>query len=408
MDVTIENPRGRVPVSLILDDSCPVVNLTHHWIRDCWDIAPNHQGTQPRIPWHNLPAEIPADFARKFADWAGENGVRGKFSVIPMPAGLGRIDQGLPGVPAAKLADWMEVIRTRLAPSFDLTPEMITHTFVVDVTRWQLLPDLEQYEWTAGKSVEQLTEYIAAALQVLRNAGIVAEGVTSPGGFGYGAVEEYAQATLAASRAVNGLRTPFYFKEVTVGTPVPPEVKYPNRERGEAVVSIIACTGDWFGGWTGWDLGNPDQCLTEDLQGGRLREVIDAGVPAVICSHWPGYYFNGTEDGFRVCQTVVERLNRLENIVWMKTSEIADYWAARALAQVSATQGGATVTTPVPWPACTLRFPACRASGIRQDQEPLRRTPGLRSLVPGTWTLEGGDTWVCLDLPEGTTHLTVS
>jgi len=30
---TIENPLCRVPVSMILDDACPVVNLSHFWIR---------------------------------------------------------------------------------------------------------------------------------------------------------------------------------------------------------------------------------------------------------------------------------------------------------------------------------------------------------------------------------------
>jgi len=167
------------------------------------------------------------------------------------------------------------------------------------------------------------------------------------------------------------------------------------------VVSIIAHTGDWFGGWTGWDLGDPDRCLTEDLAGGRLRQVIDAGVPAVICSHWPGYYFNGEEKGFEVCRTVVRRLNRLDNILWMKNSEIADYWAAKALATLSPLPDGVAVQTPVPWRQCTLRLAGRRASSARAGDLDLRRVPGRRSLAPGTWCVEGNDTWVCADLPAG-------
>ena len=206
---------------------------------------------------------------------------------------------------------------------------------------------------------------------------------------------------------MNGRRTPFYFKEVeTTGAPAP-EVKYPDTETGEAVVSIIACTGDWFGGWTGWDLGDPDRCLTEDLQAGLLREMIDAGQPAVICSHWPVYYFNGTEEGFAVCRAVVDRLNRLDTILWMKTSEIAEYWAARALATVTALPAGAAIRTPLPWRECTLRLAPCRPARVCAGGLELRQAPGRRSLAPGTWTTEGHDTWVCLDLPAGETHVTV-
>ena len=47
----------------------------------------------------------------------------------------------------------------------------------------------------------------------------------------------------------------------------------------------MACTGDWTGNWTGCGEVDADQYITEDLQGGRLPAVIDAGDPALLCSH---------------------------------------------------------------------------------------------------------------------------
>ena len=43
--------------------------------------------------------------------------------------------------------------------SFDLTPEMLTHTRVVDLKTWQLTEQWEQSEWV-DPPVELLTDYI--------------------------------------------------------------------------------------------------------------------------------------------------------------------------------------------------------------------------------------------------------
>ncbi|HEY3280999.1 MAG TPA: hypothetical protein VGN26_01885 [Armatimonadota bacterium] len=408
MEAHLENPRGLVPISLILDDSCPVLNLTRPWIRDCWDIAPPHRGQTPRVPWQELPEEIPADFARAFADWAGKEGVKGKFSVVPMPAGLGRIDQSLPGVPASRLEEWLSIIRDRIHPSFDLTPEMITHTFAVDLGTWRMLPRMEQYDWTPDRTAEELTEYQATALTLLRNVGIAAEGVTSPGGYAHGGLDAYAQATLDSSLAVNGLGVTFFFKEVE-SVPVPPRVHLSRPERGQAAVSVIACTDDWFGNWTGWDLGSPDLCITEDLQAGRLVEWIRAGQPAIICSHWPGYYFHdGSGRGFDVCKEVVRRLNRLDGVLWMRTSEIARYWAAREVAAVTCGPDGVALASTIACPAFTFRLTGAPDLPLWSGDEPLGRLSPAEDLRPGTVQRRNDGLWVCADLQEGDARLTFS
>lgn len=88
--VRVLNPRARVPVSIIIDDSTCLVNLNKFAIPQFAAVNP---GRYNHYPWKSWPDEIPDDFVRKFADWAGENGVKGKYSVVPFPACVGRLDR---------------------------------------------------------------------------------------------------------------------------------------------------------------------------------------------------------------------------------------------------------------------------------------------------------------------------
>ncbi len=98
---------------------------------------------------------------------------------------------------------------------------------------------------------------------------------------------------------------------------------------------MIGCTGDWFGGWDGLSAGSVDQFITADYKHGRLPEVIARGEPAVMVCHWPGMYFNGQETGFTIFRGIVERLHAAyDNLLWLKLSEIARYWAARELTRI--------------------------------------------------------------------------
>src|SRR4030095_7530223 len=125
------------------------------------------------------------------------------------------------------------------------------------------------------------------------------------------------------------------------------------------VVSIVGCTGDWFGGWDGLERGSVDQFITEDLKGGRLPEVIARGEPAVMVCHWPGIYFNGEKVGFNIFKQIVQRLRaRYDNLIWMKLSEIARYWAARELTRIEATPSGLQLHAPFAAPVFTVRFRA--------------------------------------------------
>lgn len=90
--------------------------------------------------------------------------------------------------------------------NFDLTPEMLTRTRVVDLNTWQLTEEWEQGEWV-DPPVELLTDYIATVMHLLKNVGIACEGVTSPGAFGKRKEDAYARVVLdAALRVNNNLR----------------------------------------------------------------------------------------------------------------------------------------------------------------------------------------------------------
>ena len=145
LTATVRNPLLRTPLALLIDDSCPVVNLGWHWIKARHDWRMRlHPGTEPS-GWERLhdklgtmASTVPADFAREWGEWCGEQGIRGKFSMVPFPAGVGRIDQNFPGHPERELREWLRVTREIIQPNFDITPEILTHTRVVDIKTWKL------------------------------------------------------------------------------------------------------------------------------------------------------------------------------------------------------------------------------------------------------------------------------
>src|SRR5437762_2347611 len=93
--VKVLNPLGKVPLSFIIDDSTCLVNLNRFAIPQ-FDAAWGEKSTY-KHDWRKMPVEIPDAFVRKFGEWCGERGIKGKYSVIPYPACVGRLDRGLPG-----------------------------------------------------------------------------------------------------------------------------------------------------------------------------------------------------------------------------------------------------------------------------------------------------------------------
>ena len=164
------NPRGRVPLSFIIDDSTCLVNLAHFGIPQFAQVFPDRY----RQPWRELPREIPDTFVRKFVEWCRDRGVKGKYSVVPYPACVGWIDREMPGWSRAELEASLELIRAEITPDWDIHPEMISHTWVIDTGTGRPYPErserfMENWAWTDGKSVDQLADYMSYALTILKN-----------------------------------------------------------------------------------------------------------------------------------------------------------------------------------------------------------------------------------------------
>ncbi len=409
------NPRARVPVSFIIDDSTCLVNLAHYCIPQFAEVFPDRY----RQDWRKLPTEIPDSFVRKFGEWCGEHGVKGKYSVVPYPACVGWVDREMPGWTKGQLEASLKLLREFMAPNWDFHPEMVTHTWVINPKTGRPFEErsaryMENWEWSVGRSVDEMTEYLAYALEILKNAGLPCEGVTTPGGFANRARESLAQGTFNAVRDVFGAEIPHYFRDLfTDDRSVAPLVQYArdlDTADPKCVVSIRGCTGDWFGGWDGLEKGRVDQFITQDLNGGRLPEVINRGEPAILVCHWPGIYFNGEEYGFQVFQEVVARLHRrYDHLLWMKLSEIARYWAAKELTKFRTEQGSVFIQAPYACPGFTLEIEDARpgrpALRHKDSLTLLETCPRRLDLAAGRYVREPKASVLCFDLPKGESRI---
>jgi len=415
--VQVLNPRNRVPLSFIIDDSTCLVNMAHFGIPQFHETWPDRY----KQPWRTLPREIPDSFVRKFAGWCRDHDVKGKYSIVPYPACVGWVDRYLPGWSHQELRDSLKLVREEIMPDWDIHPEMISHTRVIDTRTGRPFEDsseyfMENWRWTDGKSVDELANYMAYALRILKNAGLSCEGITTPGGFASRVLPELAQATLAACRDVFDAEIPHYFRHLfTDERSVAPRVEYASgldTPSPKCVVSIIGCTGDWFGGWDGLNPGSVDRLITADLKGGRMPEVIARGEPAIMVCHWPGIYYNGQEIGFNILKEAVKRLHAgYDNLIWMNLSQISRYWAAKELTQIA--QQGDTVTFSAPFaaPSFTVQISSRTKKPPRvqtkDGQTALKEVSDSLKLQSGTWTRTETGTIVCFDLSKGDCSIVV-
>jgi hypothetical protein len=412
-------PRARVPVGIIVDDSTCLVNL-NRFAMPQFDAA--WRGSKPvyHRDWKYWPVEIPDGFVRKFGEWARAEGVKGKYSVVPYPACVGRLDREMPGWSRAEMEASIRLVREFMAPDWDIHPEMLTHTRVIDLKTGHPFPEIgpkfmENWEWTAGRSADELTAYLAYSLGILKNVGLSCDGVTTPGGFGKNARPEFTRAVFDSVRDVYGSELPHYFQDVVIDDrSTAPKVQLAadlDTDRPRAVVSILGCTGDWTGGWHNVEPDGADRFITPDLKSGRMVDVITKGDPAMMLCHWTGVWWNGLEKGFKVFQEVVRRLKaRFDHLHWMKLSELARAAAARELTSI--TRQGNTVTLRAPYacPDFTLAVSGVAPGPIRFESagtvRPLAEVAKPLLLRGNTWCGDGERTIVCVDLLKGPGTLT--
>lgn len=313
-----------IPIALLVDDGAPVNLMFFH---------------DPPYDHHLL---IPNARLRDFADLCERYGVRGKFSVLPMPGCLGDINGRLNRVPKRHLTDFLSIVRKRVAPRFDITPEILTHLAAYRVEEGGF-HHLYEDEWVARASLPELTDYIALALEILADVGLPATGVTSPWVTGDRNEPLYAEAIGAAQWRVHRRQLTWYFLHTSdAGPALCPTVSRRSSATGQAVVSIPATTGDPF-----WDTQRPasptrraahaaamagvDALLSPDGRSGRIAEVVEQGVPVTILTHWQSLHSDGTGAGLRGLEALLARLKKRfgAELEWVTCSELAERAAVR-------------------------------------------------------------------------------
>ncbi len=415
-DVEILNPCNRVPISLIIDDSTCLVNMAHFGIPQFAEVFPD----QYKQDWRKLPREIPDSFVREFGEWSQENGIKGKYSIVPYPACTGWINRFIPGWTRKELEESLAIVRNLIVPNWDIHPEMVSHTRVIDIKTGRPYPYpttdyMENWEWSQTKSADELTAYQIYALNILKEAGLPCEGLTTPGGYGGRNQDNLALSTLQAVREVYGASIPYYFRDLYTekGKSVKPLVLYPsdlNSSDPKCVVSIIGCTEDWFGGWDGLTPGSADKMISGDLLSGRMVEVIESNEPAIMVCHWPGIYFNGDRTGFNILKEVVKRLNqKYDHLIWMKLNEIAGYWAARELTFITLSENKVLLRAPFSTNAFTIKlnFPVQNATLRNEGEEPqpLLRIKDKKSIKSNSWYSDMSTTILCFELKRGSSEI---
>jgi hypothetical protein len=319
-----------LPICLIIDDPAPLINV--YW----WHVAARQKSDAPvETTGEPVPREVPLDFMHEFADVVAAWNLRGKFTVLPIPAGLGKITDGWPGCDRRALAEWIAVARKRLMGQMDITPEILTHTAALDLETGALLTENER-DWSTHQTERTLTPYIAHALRILRDAGLEATGVTSPWNFGQAVEEDYQRAIRASIRQVSGRGQSWYFLHMD-----PRATKFLSRvvwrEKEDWLVSIVSQCDDYF-----WPSQQTTECsdemvramasqlLMEDGEGGRLAQLFRAGTPIVFHTHWQSLFSNGRRTGLRALAEVGRRVRAVwgPDVQWMKCSELAAQMAA--------------------------------------------------------------------------------
>jgi len=322
---------GPLPISLIIDDPAPVVNPLYYI-----ETQVRHSKRPCQKSGEPMPSRIPLSLVERFASMVELYGARGKFSIIPYPAGLGCILDGWEGAPKSEIDAWLKVAKERIEPRMDITPEMLTHTCAMDLSTGRLLPESER-EWSQKQSFATLFPYISLAFSTLRKAGFDVSGVTSPWDFAKDVEGDYARAILAAQRKVYERDFAWYF----LGNDPDPKGRRSfvslRDPDGGTVVHIVSKGHDFL-----WDTMETqetsaayissvaDLFLDASATKGHLVELFKAETPIVFHTHWQSLHSNGRDTGLAALALVLKRVS--ENwggkVRWLKCSELARLVAA--------------------------------------------------------------------------------
>ena len=308
----------KTPISLIIDDPAPVISVYHE-----------HAGTSVTKDGRPLIPTYPNALLHQFCEIVKEQGLKGKFSVIPMPGNKGDILRGLEGADPKDVKEWLDTVKENIVGPFTVGPEMLTHHKAVDLETGEALPMNEQ-EYAAMQDRSVLTPYIAKALSLLREAGFSPIGVTSPWQFGIEVEEEYQASISKAVEEVTGEKNAWFFLRSRRNVPnARPWVAL--QEEGRTLVSIPSTTTDHF--WQTIDCPRTDdayvaaiadELITEDGKSGEIIRVLETGGWPILITHWQSLMSNGLGTGLRALNEVGRRIQEhlSGQVEWMNFEEI--------------------------------------------------------------------------------------
>ncbi len=300
---------SKITLSLNIDDGAPV-NLYYF-----------HDLQNP----HTL--IIPPALTKKFGKLCEKYDVKSKFSIVPMAAGLGRLDTRLNLVDQRIRKEYIRQSLNYIRPRFSITPELLTHYLA-----WNLKSNqaghFSEYTFMRDKSAEEIAEYVSLALTILDNVGLTPSGVTSPWATGFENEQNYAAGIGMAFKRVLKKNRSFYFlhhKEM-------PEVMCDTPESGR-VLHIPANSHDKF--WCGNNrlsaaktrkqiIQGIDEILSEDGRKGELRDFAERGLHYTILTHWSSLYSEGQEYGLEGLQYLLERIRKVfgDQVEWKRFEDL--------------------------------------------------------------------------------------
>lgn len=300
---------------------------------------------------------VSLDHMRQCADLVEEFGVRGEFSLVPCPAGMGRLDQSVRLLEDAELAGMLELIRQRLVPRFDICPTILTHTMAMDPVTGGLLPHAES-AWVAHlaarKDPTELLAYLRLAWTVLSNAGLqstglIVGGMNDPSGIGkeglfsngchleslgramFTIMREFKQTNksafiLSGSPIRNPLSERYLAPEKCYESPDGDRLYEMHYYKTEILLDLYYGEGD--------ALQATDKFISADLQSGLLVDHVASGKALNLCAHCGTLSCLNTGLGLKMLREILTRLRKRygKRLQWMTALELID-WGERLAAQ---------------------------------------------------------------------------
>lgn len=390
-DIQFQWPQQRLPIFFIVDDPAPCLNLAFY-----------------EQYWESHVRDVPNTFTSAWADLIEEFGVRGKFSVLPVPAAIGRIDRPLPDVRPADQTEFLRIVRERVSPQMDIGLEFLTHFLAWDIHNERPL-DFTEKTMAPFTNQGHLTEYFAYGLRILAGLGLNPTGATSPGAACREIERAYFAAIQDALRDVTGLPIAWYFLHVDDLSPVVlPRIMAMDADQGEACISMVSGGNDpsWD---TQWEKPSTlDDLITEDGQSGRLVDLYRNGSVIGFHTHWQSLFSEGRGTGLADLRITLGRVREHfgAGVRWTKCSELARTTAAQAATRATLTEHATGIdvhlASAIACPDFTVRLRRAQAIGsISVGETELRRLTNRAALEPGSWRADGDGIVWCADLPEG-------